>query len=268
MSSLHRSRVVAIGTEADMIRLNRALLRNQGWLEENEEGHEMSLEELYAKVHELAQYEGAQESTFLYDMITGAPFGDATDESCRYVMRRESCGLYTACFSYEGDTPFQPEDWMDLHRHSNMMPMLVLRAAWDFALDKGMLIISAGRVLDNWDRMAETWLWLIHQYEFGYPPEEAVERLRKLSVTMEREDFDLSIGELLSSCIDNLKDLADTSDITPESLLDAREKRDYTGLFEMIARVGETALWETEHNARWIACLEATLAAWKESGGE
>ena len=27
---------------------------------------------------------------------------------------------------------------------------------------------------------------------------------------------------------------------------------------------GETALWETEHNARWLACLEAVQEAWQE----
>lgn len=265
MSSLHRARVVAIGTEADMIRLNRALLNTQGWLEEPEEGPELTLDDLYQQVHRRAQYEGAQDSTFLYDMITAMPFGNASDESCRYIMRKEPCGLYTACFAYEGDTAFQAEDWLSLHNRCSHMPMLALRASWDFALDKGLVIISGGRIHDNWDRMAETWLWLLHQYEFHYPPEEAVERLKKLRVTLEREDFDMSIGELLESCAENLEYLGDTSDITPESLMAARDQQDYASLFEMIARVGETALWETEHNARWLACLEAVQKAWQEA---
>lgn len=268
MASLHRARVVAIGTEADMIRLNRALLKTQDWLEEPEDGPELTLEEIYQQVHSRAQYEGAQDSTFLYDMITAMPFGDASDESCRYVMRKEPCGLYTACFAYEGDTAFQAEDWLSLHNRCAHIPMLALRAGWDFAQDKGLVIISGGRIHDNWDRMAESWLWLLHHYEYGYPPEEAVERLQKLAATLEREDFDMSIGELLESCIENLEYLGDTSDITADSLLAAREAKDYTGLFEMIARVGETALWETEHNARWIACLEAVMQAWQEAGEE
>lgn len=263
MASLHRSRVVAIGTEADMIRLNRALLKTQDWLEEPEDGPELTLEALYQQVHERAQFEGAQDSTFLYDMITSVPYGEASDESCRYVMRKEPCGLYTACFSYEGDTAFQPEDWLSLHKRCDRMPMLALRASWDFAQDKGMVIISGGRIHDNWDRMAEAWLWLLHHYEFGYPPEEAVERLAKLETTLEREDFDMSIDELLQSCIENLQYLGDVSDISAESLAAAREQQDFAGLFEMIARVGETALWETEHNARWIACLEAVREAWQ-----
>ncbi|MBP3636326.1 MAG: hypothetical protein J6K13_02060 [Clostridia bacterium] len=268
MASLHRARVVAIGTEADMIRLNRALLTTQDWLEEPEDGPALTLEELYRQVHERAQFEGTADSTFLYDMVTAMPFGEATDESCRYTMRQESCGLYTACFAYEGETAFQPEDWLSLHKRCGMMPMLALRAGWDFAADKGLVIISGGRIHDNWDRMAESWLWLLHQYEFGYPPEEAVERLAKLEKTLEREDFDMSISELLESCVENLEYLGDTSDITAESLQAAKEQQDFDLLFEMIARIGETALWETEHNARWIACLEAVQEAWQEHTGE
>ncbi|MBE5804001.1 MAG: hypothetical protein E7316_05755 [Clostridiales bacterium] len=264
MPNLHRARVVAIGTEADMIRLNRTLLRNMDCLEEPEDGPALTLEELYRQVRHNAQYEGAQDSSFLYDMIALSPFGDAEDESCRYVLRQESCGLYTACFAYEGETSFQPEDWLSLHMQCGRIPMLALRASWDFALDKGMVIISGGRIHDNWDRMAESWLWLLHQYEFGYPPEEAVARLAKLEVTLEREDFDMSIAELLESCVENLEYLGDTSDITQESLVAARDEKDFALLFEMIARIGETALWETEHNARWLACLEAVQQAWQE----
>ena len=268
MPNLHRARVVAIGTEADMLRLNRALLNNMDALEDIEDGPAPTLEDIYQQVHKTAQYEGAQDSTFLYDMIAVTPYGDAEDESCRYTMRKEPCGLYTACFAYEGETAFQVEDWLRLHVQSGRIPMLALRASWDFALDKGMVIISGGHVHDNWDRMAESWLWLLHQYEFGYPPEEAVARLQKLQSTLEREDFDMSISELLESCVENLTYLGDTSDITQESLVAARDARDFALLFEMIARVGETALWETEHNARWLACLESVQEAWQESGNE
>lgn len=265
MPNLHRARVVAIGTEADMIRLNRALLNNLDALEEPEDSPAPTLEELYHQVQHTAQYEGSQDSTFLYSMIAANPFGDAEDESCRYIMRKEPCGLYTACFAYEGETAFQAEDWLALHMQCGRLPMLALRASWDFALDKGMVIISGGHIHDNWDRMAESWLWLLHQYEFGYPPEEAVARLKKLEATLEREDFDMSIAELLESCVENLEYLGNTSDITHESLLDARDQKDFALLFEMIARIGETALWETEHNARWIACLEAVQEAWQEA---
>jgi len=93
MPNLHRARVVAIGTEADMLRLNRALLNNMDALEDIEDGPAPTLEDIYQQVRKTAQYEGAQDSTFLYDMIVPSPYGDAEDESCRYTLRKEACGL-------------------------------------------------------------------------------------------------------------------------------------------------------------------------------
>ena len=72
----------------------------------------------------------------------------------------------------------------------------------------------------------------------------------------------LSVEELLDSCIENLQQLGDTEDITPEALQQLWRNREFAELFTMMARVAETALWETEHNARWIACLEAVRDAW------
>lgn len=263
MPSLHRARIVAIGGEADMIRLNRALLTSHDWLEEDVDGPELTLEQLYEQVHQRARWDGSEDSGFIYDMVAPVPFGNADPDLCRYTMRKEACGLWTATFSYEGDTTFQPEDWLHLHKASGCMPMLALRASWDFAQDKGLMIFSGGRIYENWDRMAECWLWILHQYECGFPPEEAVDRLSKLEKTLEREDCDLTIDELLESCADNLRQLEDVSDVTEESLRAAYEQKDFALLFEMQARVAETCLWETEHNARWLAGIESVQQAWQ-----
>jgi len=264
MPSLHRARIVAIGTREDMIRLNRQLLLSHDWLQEEEEGPEKTLEQLYEDVHQRARWEGSEDCGFVYDMVAAVPFGNAYPDQCRYHMRQESCGLWTATFSYEGDTTFQPEDWLNLHNRCGRVPMLALRASWDFAHDKGLMIFTGGHIVENWDRMAECWLWILHQYEFGYPPEEAVARLAKLEKTMEREDCDLTVEELLECCAENLRTLEDVSDITPESLQQALENRDFALLFEMYARVAETCLWETEHNARWLACIESVKQAWQK----
>lgn len=263
MPSLHRARIVAIGTEQDMIRMNRALLTSHDWLEEPEEGPELTLEQLYEQVHQRAEWEGAGKNGFVYDMVAPVPFGNAYTDQCRYTMRKEPCGLWTATFSYEGDTSFQVEDWLHLHRMSGCMPMVALKAAWDFAQDKGLVIFTGGRSFENWDRMAEGWLWIFHQYECGFPDEEAVERLAKLEETLEREDCDLSIEELLESCAENLRKVEDVSDVTEESLQAALEAKDFGLLFDMQARVAETCLWETEHNARWLAGIESVLKAWQ-----
>ena len=267
MASLYRARVTAVGTDEDMLRLNRCLLQACDHLQEPEDGPEPGLEELYHQVHRLARWEGTEDSGFLYDMVSPLPFGQADSSTCRYIMRREPCGLWTATFAYDSDTPFQPEDWLNLHRRCDRLPMLALRAGWDFARDKGLMIFTGGQALENWDRMAECWLWLLHQYEYGYPPEEAVERLCKLEATLEREDFDLSIAQLLEACVENLQQLGQAADVTAEGLDAARKARDFQGLFEQEARLAECALWETEHSARWIACLESVQRAWQEHLG-
>lgn len=265
MAGLYRSRVVAIGTEEDMYRLNRALLRNHGCdADDPDDAPPLTLEGMVEKIHQLAQWEGAREGSFLYEMVSPRPYGEADDAESRYTVRQEPCGLWTASFVYEGAEPFQPEDWLHLHTACGRIPMLALHASWDFSQARGMMIFTGGHALENWDRMAECWLWLIAQYEYGYPPEEAIRRLHKLEATLEREDCDLSIEELLESCIDNLRVVGDINDVTAESLAAALQAKDFAGLFEMQARVAETVLWETEHNARWLANLEVILRAWKD----
>lgn len=272
MAKLYRARVAAVGTEADMLRLNRALLDNLDIIDEEDEDEDApaprTLQETFEQLREYARCEGGQDDEFLYGMVTTMPYGDADEGSCRYTLQQHPCGLWTACFAYESSsTPFQSEDWQRLHLKCDRIPMLALRAGWDFGQDKGMLLITGGRVHDDWDRMAECWLWLMQHYEFGYPPEEAVERLRRLEETLEREDFDMSVEELLDSCIENLRQLADVEDITPEALQQAWRGRAFAELFTMMARICETALWETQHNDRWIACLEAVRDAWLEAQG-
>ena len=39
---------------------------------------------------------------------------------------------------------------------------------------------------------------------------------------------------------------------------------DYEGVFALQCHVAETDLWETEHNARFLACLEAVEEAWRQ----
>lgn len=264
MPQLHRARVAAIGTEGDMLRLNRALLSNMNALPQ-QEGPAPTLSQLYALVQQTARREGDPHSSFLYPMVNMSPYGSAHAPTCRYTLRKESCGLYTACFAYESESAFQGEDWLQLHLQCGRIPMLAIRASWDFALGKGLVVFSGGHLRENWERMGECWLWLIHQYEYGYPPEEAVERLHKLETTLRQEDFDQSIAQLLQSCADNLRRLGDTQDITRESLAATQEQKDLPRLFGMIIRIGESALWETEHNARWLACLEAVQKAWAKA---
>ncbi len=272
MATLTRARVCAVGAEQDMLALCRALLHNCDWLEEPDlDLPALTLEQLISQVTHHAQLEGGDSSTFYYGMLADYPYGDAIDSTCRLTIRKHATGLWTALFAYDSETAFQPEDWLRLHRQCGDLPMLALHADWNFGLEKGMKVFVGGKVGDDWSRMGETWLWLMAQYEVGYPPEEAVERLRKLRRTIDREEFDMSIREMLQGCIDNLTDLhAHTCE--PEALTAlmtaCREKRDYEGLFLVQCRIAETALWDTEHTNRWLACLEAVKAAWATAEGD
>ena len=160
---------------------------------------------------------------------------------------------------------------MNLHHQMKMLPMMALYANDDFGLEKGMKIFAGGRVGDDWDRMGEAFLFLIANYEEGFPPDEAVARLRKLRKTLEREDFDMTIGDILRGCIENLEGLeADVSDAEALSadMQQFRQEKDYESLFHLYMRIIEAELWDIQHVDRHLACLEATYDAWVDAEGE
>ena len=165
-----------------------------------------SLEELRQQVKKHAEELGGEESGFYYGMVARYTYGDADNRTCRFDIARQPSGLWTACFHYDGETPFQSEDWLYLHEHAGRVPMLAIHACADFAADKGMTVFTGGQTLDEWSQMAEIWFWLMEQYEIGNPPEEAVQHLKKLEGIMRQSDFDMTIPELLRGCIDHLND--------------------------------------------------------------
>ena len=272
MPTINRARICTLGTQEDMIRLCRTLLDNCQWFDEPEDDKpDLTLEQLTALIAKHARLEGGDESTFCYPMVSAHPYGDAMSATCRMTIRRHPTGLYLALFAYDSETPFQHEDWLALHRQVKLLPMMALYANDDFGLEKGMKIFAGGRAGDDWNRMGEVFLYLIARYEEGYPPEESVARLRKLRKTLEREDFDLSIGGLLQSCIDNLTDLSE--DVADAEALAAemqqyRAEKDYESLFNLYLRLIEAELWEIEHVDRHLACLEAAYDAWVAEEGE
>ena len=272
MSASNRARVCTLGTQEDMVRLCRTLLDNCQWFDEPEEDKpDLTLEQLLALIAKHARLDGSDESTFCYPMVGPRPYGDAVASTCRLTIRRHPTGLYLALFVYDSETPFQHEDWVNLHRQMKMLPMMALYANDDFGLEKGMKIFAGGRVGDDWDRMGEAFLFLIANYEEGFPPDEAVARLRKLRKTLEREDFDLTIGGILQGCIENLESLQeDVCD--PEALMSDmqtfRQEKDYESLFTLYLRLIEAELWDIQHVDRHLACLEATHNAWVEEEGE
>ncbi len=270
--SFNRARVCTLGTQEDMLRLCRLLMDHVDWFDEPEENKPvLTLEQLVALIGKFSRQEGGEACSFLYPMVGSHPYGDAEAATCRLSIRRHPTGLYLALFAYDSDTPFQHEDWLSLHRETRMLPMMAIYANDDFGLEKGAKLFIGGRAGDDWDLMGETFLYLIANYEEGYPPEEAVARLRKLRKTLEREDFDMSIGALLNSCIDHLfslaEDLADPEALTAE-MAELRAARDFESLFQLYLRLIEAELWDVPHADKHLACLQSARAAWVEAEGE
>lgn len=271
MATLNRAHVCTLGTQEDMIRLCRLLLDHCQWFDEEEDDKpDLTLEQLIALIGKHARLEGGEGSTFFYPMIGAHPYGDAITSTCRMTIRQHPTGLYLALFAYDSETPFQPEDWVNLHREVKMLPMMALYANDDFGLEKGAKLFIGGRMGDDWDRMGEVFMYLIAGYEEGYPPEESVQRLRKLRKTLESEDFDLTIGSILRGCIENLEELnADVSDAEAlaADMQQFRQEKDYESLFHLYLRIIEAELWDIQHVDRHLACLEAAYDAWVEAEG-
>jgi len=97
-----------------------------------------------------------------------------------------------------------------------------------------------------------------------------VTRLRKLRKTLEREDFDLTIGGILRGCMENLEalqeDLGDAEALTAE-MQQLRQEKDYESLFHLYLRLIEGELWDLQHVDRHLACLQAAYDAWVDAEG-
>ena len=262
---LSRARVCLIGSEKDICRLLTCMLDNCGYLDPDEDRPRRSLRELEEMVRKRSAEDGGDGDTFLYEMICEAPYGDALPTTCRLDVRQGPDNLWLAVFAYDSEHRFQTHDWMALHKRLGRIPMIALRASEDFTLEKGEVILVGGVVQENWDAMEECWLWLMQQYGAGMPTEDALEEMERLDDVFREEDYDMDIPRLLSGCISNLESIAggvEDTDALSEQMETARRERRYEELFDCLCRLMEAALWETGHNARWLACLRALLEAW------
>lgn len=266
MAMLNRARVCVIGSEDEIIRLLTRMLDNCGYLDPDEDRPRPSLQDLQEQVRLRAQEDGGEGDSFLYEMICPAPYGDAIPSTCRLTLQPAPAGLWLAVFAYDSDHRFQPHDWLDLHRRLGRPLMVAQRASEDFALEKGEVIFAGGGVQDNWDAMAECWVWLMDAYGAGMPTDDALLQMEQLETVLREEDYDMDVPALLRSCITNLEAIAmDVEDprAVEACITAARESRSYDQLFDSLYQLMEAALWETEHDARWLACLRALLAAWE-----
>ena len=256
---MYHARIAAVGSEADLRRLCQAMLGNAGYAEDMPG----SLDALAETVRRFAAGEAGPDCGFLYEMVTRRAYGGAEEDTCRFAVRREACGLWTALFAYESASPFQVEDWLRLHNQCGRLPMLVLRAHDDFDRDKGLLVLTGGYVQEEWSRMEECWLWLVTRYGDG-DPDGAVRRLRRLERLLEDEEEDLTVPALLERCeglLRKLHDRAADAEALRAQLADAIQSRDYQALFSLQCLVAQATLWEAEETLRWLTCLTALRQA-------
>ena len=251
-------RVAAVGTENDMRRLCQAMLRNAGW----DEALPASIDGLTDALRRYASEEAGPKCEFIYEMITTRAYGDAEEDSCRFAIRQEPCGLWTALFAYESSSAFQPEDWLRLHIQCDRLPMLILRACDDFDREKGLLVLSGGYMQEEWSHMEECWLWLVTRYGDG-DQEHAVRQLNRLARLLEDEEDELTVPDLLEDCghfLGRLRaNVADAGELR-ELLAQAVQNRDYQTLFQLQCRLAQAALWEADRAEHWQQCLESLLA--------
>mgnify|MGYP006873013361 CR=1 FL=1 len=240
------------------------MLFNSAYFEEKEiPGTLQGLEE---RVRERARQDGASGDSFLYEMIAQRRYADAEMGTQRMEIKKQVADLYTACFSYDSLQDFQVHDWLELNSHIGFPLMVVLRAAEDFTLEKGEVVICEGQVQDNWDHMSECWMWLMEQYECGMPPEEAVSRLKRLEKVLRDEEYDTDVRDLLESCLSHLHALSlamqDRGELET-ALSNSLASGNFLRRVELEYMICEAVLWETQHLPKWEASLLAVMDAWK-----
>ena len=262
MGSLHKIRVAAVGNESDMLRLNRSLLSNGGWLREPEERPPYKVEELFEQIQEHARWECGD--PFLYNMIAVPAFG-RVEAGARCEQVKVTDDLWVTLFTYNSGDRFQQEDWMRLHMQCDRLPLFVLQADEHFAGDKGELIYSNGMVHEDWNRMAESWFWLIDEYEAGLPPEETLARLKQIQQAMAREDWAQSVGDLLQSCMDNLREVTIRSQVSSDMLNDCLKNQDFEGFFALESAAADAFLWDAAREKKYSAILAECLRVWREA---
>ena len=97
MGKLHRARVVAVGSQQDMLRMVRTMLDNGDWLHEEEEyAPPETLQRRLEQVARHARWEGGEFCGFLAELISPNPYGELIPERSRFHVAEHPCGLWMA----------------------------------------------------------------------------------------------------------------------------------------------------------------------------
>ncbi|MBR6028316.1 MAG: hypothetical protein IKP40_04440 [Clostridia bacterium] len=224
MADLCRARVCAVGPDTAMCKLLRVMLLNFGVEPENAPG-EQDLSGWQALMQDVCLANDVEEGSFLYEMIAEDAYGDADPASCRLIMKRQGCGLWTALFSYEGETPFQGHDWLMLHRRSGFVLMSAIYAQDFPGAPRGGMIFTGGKLMDEWSRMDAAWLWLMTDFGADEGLCEKDEMLTKLlGEREENEDDEVLDGGLRFGLLDALLGFSGDEDEEDEEAEDGDEE--------------------------------------------
>ncbi len=258
---IHRIRAAAIGSEADMARLLRAMLRHAGALEEPDDRPTWTMRELYDQTLACAAWELGEGRSFVYDFLSPSPFGEMTGEG-EFELSELGEGLWSACFSFNNVSGFQPEDWMRLHRDSGRVPIFLIHASEDFSFPKGGAVFMGGTLHEDWNRMAETWFWLIRNYECGRDPSELLSEFNAIQSMLDSEDWDQNIGGIIRSCLECLHQSRAGLQISLNDINDAVVRRDFSHLIHLQTLAADAVLFDARRSARYLACLNEDLDVW------
>ena len=271
MAEKCRARVCAVGTERDLSRLFRAMVRTAGYEGEQEPG-EADAAGWLAEVQRIVRAEwGDEDQTprFLYGMVCAEPYGDAWTGDCVLEVRREEGGLWTALMSYESETPFQIHDWLELHRRSGMVLMEAIYAEAFPGAPRGGVVFSGGRAMDDWGRMDAAWLYLISRWGLDEELVAADDALRLLLSEAE-DDADWDEDDEADAADDPAEALRqETAALlreTADRVADAQalraemetalQSRAYPALLECQLSVAEARLWEADRWREWGEAIQ------------
>ena len=227
----YRARVVLLLRAEDAERLGSWLLRD--WLEEGEKPD-------LAQAGRLAREENGPDCGFLYEMIAEPGYGSSIPGTERLTFEPVGNGMQAAVFTWESEEPFQPEDWLCLHRHAGQAPLFAMYAGDEFGLEKGEGACLGGYWEPDWDHMAEVWvhLWLLSGKEQAEPQD-----LKRLRRAFELECWEQEPEEAVEGCLALRRDAAEPPEPLAEEMKAAASAQEFARLAELQRQLIRRLLW-------------------------
>ena len=262
MGRLSRIRLCAVGAEAEIRRLLLAMADRSDL--DAEDPRSMNTAELAEALRRFSLEETHGMGSFLYDMIARRRYGSALGGCGQMRVDNPAGDLWTVLFTYDGDGPFQPHEWLSLHRECGGALMSVQYGSEDFRVDHGRMTLAGGSPRDVWELMDPAWFWVMHRWGHGQDPREVLRILEHVHAAMEDHDDTPSIPALLEECEAFLRGLngAPSLPLLAEESEQALAQGDYQGLAALRFTAAERVLWEADLVQDWLDDVERAREIW------